>query len=212
MPEPELSFDDWWNAHRLIASLVPSGVRVLDIGCGFGAAAACERILNGVAEGLDRLGLPEAGFDAIVFADVLEHLVDPWTVLRQSLTYLQPGGRVVISIPNIANYGARLNLLKGEFRYQDFGIYDRTHLRFFTRATAEEMVRGAGLTITARRYTPNLTETGLFRRTLGRVPPLRKPFRMLDRWLAYRKPELFAVQFILACDFRPETEERRRSG
>jgi hypothetical protein len=142
--------------------------------------------------------LPKQG--AVIFADVLEHLVDPWSTLRQALAYVKPGGSVVISLPNIANYGVRLNLLKGEFRYQDFGIYDRTHLRFFTRETFQELVAGAGLRVVEWRYTPNLTETGLFRRTLGRIPGLAGAFRRFDRWLTYRRPTLFAVQFVVACE------------
>src|SRR4051794_16311643 len=76
-----------------------------------------------------------------------------------------------MSTPNVANYAVRLNLLKDEFRYQDFGIYDRTHLRFFTRASVAELIEGAGLRAVEWHYTPNLTEPNLFRRTLGCLPP-----------------------------------------
>ena len=216
--------DDLHNAHGLVAAFVPNGSRVLDIGCGFGqiasrlqqrgcritgvepdparravAAEFCERVMDGVAEGLDQLDLEPASFDAILFADVLEHLVNPWAALRDVQRFLKPEGRTVISIPNIANFGVRVNLLKGEFEYQDFGIYDRTHLRFFTRATAEELVQSAGLHVVQRGYTSNLTETGLYRRTFGRVKSLHQTAQRFDYWLTYRKPELFAVQFILAC-------------
>lgn len=215
---------DLHNAHGLVAAFVPDGSRVLDVGCGFGqiasrlrqrrcritgvepdparrAAAAefCERVTDGLAEGLADLSLEPASYDAILFADVLEHLVDPWTVLRDVQQFLKPGGRIVISIPNLANFGVRLNLLKGEFRYQDFGIYDRTHLRFFTRATADELVQSAGLRVVQRGYTSNLTETSIYRRTLGRLSSLHRTAQKVDYWLTYRKPELFAVQFILAC-------------
>jgi SAM-dependent methyltransferase len=216
--------DDRLNAHGLVAAFVPDGSRVLDIGCGFGqiasrlrqrgcritgvepdpvrreaAAQFCERVMDGVAEGLDQLDLKPASFDAILFADVLEHLVNPWAALRDVQRFLKPDGLTVISIPNVANFGVRANLLKGQFEYQDFGIYDRTHLRFFTRSSADDLVKSAGLRVVQRGYTSNLTETGLYRRTLGRMRSLRHSAQRFDSWLTYRKPELFAVQFILAC-------------
>jgi hypothetical protein len=126
-------------------------------------------------------------------------------VLRDVQRYLKPGGRIVISIPNLANFGVRLNLLRGQFRYQDFGIYDRTHLRFFTRATAEELVESAGLQVVQRGYTSNLTETRIYCRTLGRLRFLHRLAQRFDYWLTYRKPELFAVQFILACQQSSQT-------
>jgi SAM-dependent methyltransferase len=155
--------------------------------------------MDGVAEGLDQLDLEPASFDAILFADVLEHLVNPWAALRNVQRFLKPDGLTVISIPNIANFGVRANLLKGEFDYQDFGIYDRTHLRFFTRKSADALVQSAGLRVVRRGYTSNLTETGIYRRTLGRLKGLHRSAQRFDYWLTYRKPELFAVQFILAC-------------
>ena len=225
MPAPDKPLDNWWNTHWLAASLIPPGSRVLDIGCGWAHIAShmqhsgctfvgvepdperravagerCEQVFDEVAEGLSRLPLEPESFDVIVLADVLEHLVDPWAVLKDALRYLKPGGRVVLSIPNLANYAVRLKLLAGDFRYQDFGIYDRTHLRFFTRGTVEELIRGARLRPLEWRYSPNLTETNLFRKTLGRVPFLRLPLRKLDRWLTYRFNALLAVQFIVACE------------
>ncbi|MDD5194086.1 MAG: class I SAM-dependent methyltransferase [Candidatus Omnitrophica bacterium] len=76
---------------------------------------------------------PAGSFDAIIFADVLEHLINPWQVLEKFKIFLKEDGFFLISIPNIRYYRVLLNLiLKGKFQYEDQGILDITHLRFFT--------------------------------------------------------------------------------
>ena len=79
-------------------------------------------------------------FDIIVFADVLEHLRDPATVLQRSLASLTPHGQIIVSVPNVANFFVRGCLLLGRFEYADRGILDRTHLRFFTLATLRKLL------------------------------------------------------------------------
>jgi 2-polyprenyl-3-methyl-5-hydroxy-6-metoxy-1,4-benzoquinol methylase len=79
-------------------------------------------------------------FDLVVFADVLEHLPDPIRLLRNVHSLLNPGARIVISVPNVAHLSVRVQLLFGRFRYSDRGILDRTHLRFFTRKTIVELL------------------------------------------------------------------------
>jgi 2-polyprenyl-3-methyl-5-hydroxy-6-metoxy-1,4-benzoquinol methylase len=79
-------------------------------------------------------------FDVILFADVLEHLRDPTAVLRRSLPCLTSDGEVIISLPNIANFVIRMNLLFGRFEYGERGILDRTHLSFFTLAAVKRLV------------------------------------------------------------------------
>lgn len=87
--------------------------------------------------------------DAVIFADVLEHFIDPWTVLSR-LRAVIPGHAVIIaSIPNIQHWSMQLRLLNGDFRYADTGLLDRTHLRFFTRQTIIEMFNGCGFRIDA---------------------------------------------------------------
>ncbi|MFO0746210.1 MAG: class I SAM-dependent methyltransferase [Myxococcota bacterium] len=83
--------------------------------------------------------------DCIVFADVLEHLVDPWGVLAAYVARLAPGGSIVASIPNVGHYSVLVGALRGRWDYAPAGLLDRTHLRFFTVATALELLRGAGL-------------------------------------------------------------------
>ncbi len=86
-------------------------------------------------------------FDLITFNDVLEHTVDPWTVLDEAHKFLAPNGRVLASLPNIQFAPAVLQLLRGRWDYKDDGVLDRTHLRFFTRATMIELFESSGLTV-----------------------------------------------------------------
>jgi len=157
-----------------VAALVPDNAqRVLDVGCGFGAlgrelTARKPRIMHGIERNAAAarhlqdvyqryvIGDGEAGleelrgerYDCIVFADVLEHLVDPWAVLKKASQMLAPGGAVVASIPNVRNIAVLFNLaLRGRWRYEDSGLLDRTHLRFFTRTEIYELYASAGLTI-----------------------------------------------------------------
>src|SRR6185436_7844996 len=95
----------------------------------------------------DALPLAPASLDCIVCADVLEHLRDPERALRLLLRYLAPDGLLVASIPNVRHASVLLPLLvEGRFRYQDEGILDRTHLRFFTLHEIVELLTRAGLT------------------------------------------------------------------
>ena len=91
--------------------------------------------------------LGDARFDVIMFSDVLEHTVDPGGVLSGFLDYLSDDGRIVVSVPNVANWVTRFGLLFGRFTYTATGVLDRTHLRFFTRRSAIELVRGCGLEV-----------------------------------------------------------------
>jgi SAM-dependent methyltransferase len=87
-------------------------------------------------------------FDCIVFNDVLEHVADPWSMLADTRRLLSPEGTVVASIPNVRFVIVVRNLLfRGRWDYADWGVLDRTHLRFFTRKSIEDLFRGAGFTI-----------------------------------------------------------------
>lgn len=118
----------------------------LDARMGERAAKHCERVIIGDIESLDwdeQLG--DERFDAIVAADVLEHLRDPLRVLRALRPFLSDDGFFVISVPNVAHGSVRLALLGGRFDYQDVGLLDRTHVSFFTRQTLEQMLDDAEL-------------------------------------------------------------------
>src|SRR5262245_49400337 len=101
-------------------------------------------------------GLPDlhGPFAAIVYGDVLEHLVDPLGVLMGLNRFLSPEGAVVLSIPNVAHLWVRLSLLAGRFDYGDRGILDRTHLRYFTRRSFLEMLARADLEVRELVATP----------------------------------------------------------
>ncbi len=97
---------------------------------------------------LDRIEseFPTALFDVIICGDVLEHLVDPWGILRKLTSLLQPGGTVIISCPNVRHYQMFWAIfIRGSFLYTDYGLLDKTHLRFFCRKDLLSMVEGAGL-------------------------------------------------------------------
>ncbi len=86
-------------------------------------------------------------YDLILFGDTLEHLADPGAVLRSLRNALKPEGRLIVSMPNIANWSIRLSLLAGRFEYSDRGILDRTHLRFFTPNTVSDLMTSSGFAV-----------------------------------------------------------------
>ena len=145
---------------------------------------------NAVAAALDG-----RKFDVILFADVLEHLPDPLTVLRLYLGFLQPGGRIVVSLPNIACWDRRLALLFGRFDYADAGIMDRTHLRFFTFRTAQALLQEADLAVLSVGHAPGVVRAFLplikrffTRDAAGSAPDpgdiLNSPaYRLYERWV-----------------------------
>lgn len=148
-----------------IVEMIPTGCKaVLDVGCGTGALgaylktkgvltaygielshdAACNArknldvVIEGNIESAD-FPFPQARFDCIICADVLEHLVDPWAAVGKLKGLLTPDGMIVASIPNIGYHRIIRALIKGRWRYSDAGILDRTHLRFFTLQGVQEL-------------------------------------------------------------------------
>jgi 2-polyprenyl-3-methyl-5-hydroxy-6-metoxy-1,4-benzoquinol methylase len=94
--------------------------------------------------------VPWEQYDAVILADVLEHLVDPWAALQTLAQRTQPGCKLVLSVPNVRHYQVVLPLLfKGQFRYRDHGIMDRTHLHFFTKNSLAETLAECGWKIQA---------------------------------------------------------------
>jgi 2-polyprenyl-3-methyl-5-hydroxy-6-metoxy-1,4-benzoquinol methylase len=111
------------------------------------AEKSIDRILVGTIE--DQLKhLPVEYFDCIVYNDVLEHLVDPWGVLKEAKKLLTQNGCVVASIPNMRFYDVLKQLLiNKQWRYREAGIMDITHLRFFTINSIRDMFLSAGYKI-----------------------------------------------------------------
>ncbi len=129
--------------------LTTKGCRVTGIEINQDAAKVAEQYCEQViVADLDLVSLteilPDQAFDVAIFGDVLEHLRDPWRVLKETQKLLNSEGYIVASIPNIAHGSIRLALLQGKFDYTDLGILDNTHLRFFTRKTLEELLENSG--------------------------------------------------------------------
>ena len=147
--------------------------KILEIGCGDGgtgflalsegkcgiycgveiseqaAAVARGRINEVVVGDVEKLSLPwgEKTFDALVLSEVVEHLADPWAVLRKLRPLMKPGSFVFASSPNVAHYRVISMLLKGEWNLTDFGPLDRTHLRWFTPATYRNLFESCGYNV-----------------------------------------------------------------
>ncbi|MDA8429807.1 MAG: class I SAM-dependent methyltransferase [Geobacteraceae bacterium] len=115
------------------------------------AAEKARQRIDWVSQGnFEAMELPfdDNSMDLILCLDVLEHLVDPWAVIKRLHGLLKPGGVIIASIPNIRHAKVSLALLcRGEWNYTDVGILDRTHIRFFTRSTAKQLVESSGLKI-----------------------------------------------------------------
>jgi 2-polyprenyl-3-methyl-5-hydroxy-6-metoxy-1,4-benzoquinol methylase len=96
----------------------------------------------------DNIDLPEEYFDIIICADVLEHLKDPWSVLRKIRKFLKPNGILLASIPNVREIKTLISIvIKGDFKYVDAGILDKTHLRFFCKKNIIEFFESTGYKI-----------------------------------------------------------------
>jgi methionine biosynthesis protein MetW len=150
-------------------ALLPAGGAVLDLGCASGgllallrpragrlaglelsatAARAAAEVADEVVQGaLEDAGLPfaPASFDLVVLADVLEHLADPAAALTRAVGWCRPGGAVLVSVPNVAHWSARLALARGRWPQEQSGTFDSSHLRWFTRASLAELLTSAGL-------------------------------------------------------------------
>lgn len=92
----------------------------------------------------DELTYPESFFDFIIFADVLEHMYNPWQALQNMKKHLKSTGKILISLPNIMHYSVLRPLVNGFWTYEDAGILDRTHMRFFTLSEIYKMLLSTG--------------------------------------------------------------------
>lgn len=137
--------------------------------------------------------------NAIVFGDVLEHLPDPLNSLKLALAqYARPQTQVVVSLPNFAHLYVRLKLLAGQFEYRDRGLFDHTHLRFFTLKTAKQMLEATQLRIVSIDSTP--APLPLIHPVFGPGHTLF-PVHIINNALARLWPSLLAYQFILEAHY-----------
>jgi len=134
--------------HGCVASSVE-----IDPECAEQLRAICLRVVCADLEADDWVdALADEKYDVVVMADVLEHLRDPWQCLRRLKPLLRPEGRIIISMPNVAHHSIVASLLSGRFPYQERGLLDITHLRFFGRTDLEEMLLECGFVPSAWRF------------------------------------------------------------
>ena len=210
-----------YSSHGRILQMVQGRppLRILDVGCGPGwlAAALTEAghtvvgvdiaEADGVRDRMSRFvqadlsqGIPDAvgdDFDLVIGADVIEHLADPAELLGDMASRVHAHGSVIASVPNISHWYPRFRITAGRFDYDQRGVLDATHLRFFTRRRFLRVADEAGLEHVAHRHTGlpldalGLSDHALVAGTIGRAD------RLLVKWW----PTMFAYQFVY--EFRP---------
>jgi methionine biosynthesis protein MetW len=206
------------DSHFQVVQLVGSGHDVLDVGCADGDVGRLLQETGNRVSGLDRDEeaaekaradlqrvvvadldtsslldhFEAASFDVVVLADVLEHLREPERALREATELLREGGRLVLSVPNVAHGALRLALLQGRWSYTEVGLLDRTHLHFFTRTSLLQLLEGVGLAVDDLRATvadPLGVEVEL--------EPDRIPATLVE-WVRHQ-PDALHYQFVLTA-------------
>ena len=206
------------DSHFQVVQLVGSGHDVLDVGCADGDVGRLLQETGNRVSGLDRDAeaaekaradlervvvadldtsslldhFEAASFDVVVLADVLEHLREPERALREATELLREGGRLVLSVPNVAHGALRLALLQGRWTYTAAGLLDRTHLHFFTRTSLLQLLEGVGLAVDDLRATvadPLGVEVEL--------EPDRIPATLVE-WVRHQ-PDALHYQFVLTA-------------
>ncbi len=181
-----VQYPDFANP-ELLEKIPLSARTILDIGCAQGAlgadylkrnprcrvlgididaeaiAHAAPRITETFCGDVEKTPMPFAvpdGIDCIIYGDVLEHLVDPWALVQEHAKYLSPEGTVLVCMPNVENWTMIARLLMGNFDYEDMGLMDRTHLRWFTPRSMGRLLTGAGLQLFDLAPRPVVQEEG----------------------------------------------------
>jgi len=203
------------SINETVLSLVPaSAVRILDIGCGNGAlgaklreerdrevvgityseqeaemASCClSQVICANLNDYDFLGLGQ--FHCIIMSHVLEHVYSPGHLLQRIKKALKPDSVIVVALPNILFWKQRLEFLKGRWRYQDGGIMDRTHFRFFDFQSSRDLLEQTGYKIVYTKLDGAFPLTAPIRKLVGHFA------NKVDRFAATRRPGLFAWQFV----------------
>lgn len=213
-----------WDSHMRVLAHVQPGARVLDIGCNTGelgeqmklqlgchvlgvevqpaaaeiARSRLDEVILCDASALTAVYPPSEAFDCVVASDVLEHMSKPWDVAAMLVQYLKPGGRLIASLPNVANYAVRFELLRGRFDYDSCAsILSSGHLHFFTLSKAKQLLEDAGLTVETVDVTPGLFVFAPYHLTVERVFGRWAWYRHFEHRLSRAWKGLFAYQIVL---------------
>jgi len=226
-----------YDTHAQILKVIEPEKLVLEVGCGSGhfsecltnqrcrvvgmeldseaaksAESHCERVIVCDLNELPTLPYPLEFFDVLLFLDVLEHLIEPIAVLKHLLPYAKRDGQVILSIPNVANWVARWDLLRGRWNYTETGLLDRSHLRFFTRKSARALVENAGLRILSEDVSQGLYPMPIYRHTVHRLMAVIG----WQDWLAYRLarlwPSFWGFQFLIVATVEGEASSDSQGG
>lgn len=213
------------SSHEKMISIVNPGSKVLEVGCANGfisaklkqkgcdvtgveidpelaekARKSCTRVITGDIEDDAISRSIDGEYDHILFGDLLEHLVDPFHVVNCLKDRLKADGTIIASIPNIAIWWMRRDLALGKFAYQDTGLLDRTHLRFFTYCTAKKLFELCDLEIMHIYVTSN--DFPLKRRLVKLLPGFKNSIERFGEWLAQKRPNLFGFHFVVVAKKR----------
>ena len=149
-------------------------------------------------------GLPEAigsDFDVVIAADVIEHVARPDLLVAELAGAMRPGGTIIASVPNFGHWYPRCRTAAGFFDYDQRGILDRTHLRFFTRRSFRRLLDNAGLTTQAECH------AGLPLEVLGIGGPIGFAVASVDRLATRIWPTMFAYQFVVSLVAAPHVRD-----
>lgn len=156
----------------------------------------CDKIIIGDIEKLDyQKELGDSKFDIMIFADVLEHLKDPRETLLKVRNYLNSGGKLLISVPNIAHASVRLELLTGDFEYEDLGILDNTHLKYFTKKSILRFLDSCGFYVQSIEVVSKGLLTQTIKKFLSKLN-LENNQKLIK---VFNQPEALANQYIISA-------------
>jgi O-antigen biosynthesis protein len=196
-----------YSTHTQIVQFIDGQKKVLDVGCADGhlskkiqsnnsevvgieidqiaakeASKYCKELICGDVESTELSDKYISYFDFIIFSDVLEHLKEPLMVLKRFKKYLKDDGYVIIALPNISNWRLRVKFLFGNFEYEDKGLLDRSHIRFFNEKSAKKLLQDADLEI----YKFDLT-----------VGDVKKRYAKFFHYIGTLWPNFLAYQFLI---------------
>jgi 2-polyprenyl-3-methyl-5-hydroxy-6-metoxy-1,4-benzoquinol methylase len=160
-----------------------AGIELFELPGTFQSDPLINRFIIGDIEKME-VDLPKGHYDAILFGDVLEHLVDPWSVVDKLAAHLKPGGLFIASIPNVRSRQAFKNIfLKGDFRQDKQGLFDKTHLRWFCKKNMIDL-----LTSDTQKFV-SATSNLEFKKKSGT--------KTWNRWTGRILEEFLTVQFVI---------------